>query len=92
MKSSAINLVVAFAATLVLNNPANSQTEQLTSQSNQIPLPDSIFFNSLVAQYVQSIDQADTVLASKIWSPTTEISFINPRGTEYGWNGIKNIY
>jgi hypothetical protein len=92
MKSSAINIVVAFAATLVLNIPANSQTEQLKSQSNQIPLPDSIFFNSLVSQYAQSIDQADTVLALKIWAPTAEISFINPGGTEYGWKGVKNIY
>jgi hypothetical protein len=77
MKSPGINLIVAIAATLILNNPANSQTEQQKSQSNKIPLPDSLFFNSLVALYAQSIDQADTILASQIWSPTAEISFIN---------------
>ncbi len=80
-----------FAIALILNNPANSQTEQ-KSQSIKIPLPDSIFFNSLVALYAQSIDQADTILASELWAPTAEISFINPGGTEYGWNGVKNIY
>jgi hypothetical protein len=92
MKSPGINLIVAFATTLILNNPANSQTEQQKDQSIKIPLPDSVFFNSLVAHYVQSIDQADTILASELWAPTAEISFINPSGTEYGWNGVKNIY
>ena len=92
MKSRVYNLVIAFAATLVLCNPAISQTDQQKDQSFRGSLPDSVFFNSLVSLYTQSIDQADTILASKIWSPTAEISFINPRGTEYGWNGIKNIY
>jgi len=92
MKPPGINLIVAIAATLILNNPANSQTEQQKSQSIKIPLPDSVFFNSLVALYVQSIDQADTILASNIWAPTAEISFINPSGTEYGWNGVKFFY
>jgi hypothetical protein len=92
MKSRVYNLVLAFTATFVLCNPAISQTDQQINQSFRGSLPDSVFFNSLVTQYTQSVDQADTILASKIWSPTTEISFINPRGTEYGWNGIKNIY
>jgi hypothetical protein len=92
MKSLVNNLIITFAATLVLSNPANAQTEQQKSQSIKIPLPDSIFFNSLVTLYAQSIDQADTILASDLWAPTAEISFINPTGTEYGWNGVKNIY
>jgi hypothetical protein len=92
MKSYGINLIVAFAAALILNNPAYSQTEEQKSQSNKISLPDSIFFNSLVSLYAQSIDKADTTLASTIWAPTAEISFISPNGTEYGWKGVKNIY
>ena len=92
MKSPVNKLIVVFVATLVLCNPANSQTEQQKRQSNKIPLPDSLFFNSLVAHYVQSIDQADTILASEIWAPTAEISYIYPGGIEYGWNGVKNIY
>jgi len=92
MKTLLNTLIIAFAATLVFSNTANSQTEQPKSQSNKIPLSDSTFFNSLVALYAQSIDQADTILASNIWAPTAEISFINPAGTEYGWNGVKNIY
>jgi len=53
---------------------------------------DSMVFINLVAQYTRSIDQADTVLGSTVWSHTNEVSFINPRGNEYGWNGVKNIY
>jgi hypothetical protein len=92
MKSNVYKLIITFAATLVLINPANSQVEQEKSQSNKIPLSDSVFFHSLVAQYAQSIDQADTSLAKKIWAPTAEISFINPGGTGYGWDEVKNIY
>ena len=92
MKSFGINLIVAVATTLILYNPANSQAKQFPDQLKKVPLTDSLFFNTLVAQYVQSVDQADTVLALKIWAPTAEISYIYPGGTEYGWNGIKNIY
>ena len=91
MKYPGINLIVIIAATLILNNPAYSQAEQ-KSQTVKNSLPDSVFFHSLVAHYARAIDEADTVLASKVWSPTAEISFINPQGTEYGWKGIKNIY
>ena len=92
MKSLVNNLIIVLAATLVLNSPANSQTEQQKSQSVKTSLSDSTFFNSLVALYARSIDQADTLLASDIWAPTAEISFINPAGTEYGWDSVKNIY
>jgi ketosteroid isomerase-like protein len=92
MKALVNHLIITLAATLVLSIPAKSQTEQQKSQSIKTPLSDSTFFNSLVALYVQSIDQADTILASNIWAPTAEISFINPAGTEYGWDGVKNIY
>jgi hypothetical protein len=79
-------LLIGFSSLLVICIPAKSQADHNNS------LPDSVFFNSLITQYTQSVNMADTVLALKIWSPTSEISFINPRGTEYGWKGIKNIY
>ncbi len=92
MKSHGINLIVAFAMTLILSNSANSQTIQQKSQQSAISKSDSALFNSLVTSYVQSIDRADTILASKLWAHTDEISFINPGGNEYGWKGVKNIY
>lgn len=49
-------------------------------------------FQTLIRQYEQSIDKADTTLAKNFWSQRDEVSFINPRSTEYGWGGIKNIY
>jgi hypothetical protein len=86
MKSHLTKLLLLFSAFLIINISANSQAEHKTS------LPDSVFFKSLVNQYKQSIELADTALAAKVWSPTSEISFINPQGTEYGWKEIKNIY
>ena len=88
MKSIRINLILFFTVTMVINNPANSQTEQMKNKF----LPDSVFFKSLVTLYTQSIEMADTTLASELWAHTAEISYINPEGIEYGWNGVKNIY
>jgi ketosteroid isomerase-like protein len=84
--------MMGFVAVLIFNTPAYSQTEQQKDQSVKIPLPDSVFFNSLVMQYARSINEADTLIARSVWAPTSEISFINPQGTEYGWKGVKNIY
>jgi ketosteroid isomerase-like protein len=92
MKTIAIRLLTLFAAVLIINLPANSQTQPQTSQNTRPSLDDSLFFKALVTNYVQSIEKADTTLGSEIWSPTAEISFINPMGTEYGWDGIKKIY
>jgi hypothetical protein len=60
MKSLVKKLIIAFAATLVLCNPANSQTDKQKSQSIKMPLTDSIFFNSLVAQYAKSCSNQRT--------------------------------
>lgn len=49
-------------------------------------------FESLLRKYEDSINAADTVAASKLWSKSGEVSFINPRSTEYRWSGVKNIY
>jgi hypothetical protein len=48
-------------------------------------------FAGLLRRYEKSIDDADTVLAAKLWAKTSEVSFIHPRGTEYGWSGVKNV-
>jgi len=38
---------------------------------------------------VQSIDEADTALASQVWSDSPEVSFIHPLGHEHGFEQIK---
>jgi hypothetical protein len=63
---------------IALHNNANAQTTDT--------------FKDLIKQYEKSIESADTVLAAKIWSKSADVSFINPRGTEFGWTGVKNIY
>lgn len=46
-----------------------------------------------VDKYAQSIDYADTNLASQIWSNGDDVSFIHPRGHEHGWEQVKtNFY
>jgi hypothetical protein len=92
MKSHIYIITLSLAGCMILNSPGHAQVDYQKTQTEKTPLPDSVFFKSLVTEYAQSIDQADTLLALKIWAPTSEISFINPRGTEYGWEGIKNIY
>jgi ketosteroid isomerase-like protein len=48
---------------------------------------------SVVSKYADSIDRADADLASTIWSTTDDVSFINPRRHERGWEQVKkNFY
>ncbi len=62
----------------------------LTAWSQQ---PDSVQLHAMVQQYCRSINDADGILASSLWEHGNNVSFINPRGHEVGWNNIeKNIY
>ena len=48
---------------------------------------------SLIAKYAESIDAADTNLASQVWWNSPEASFIHPLGHEHGFEQIKeNVY
>jgi hypothetical protein len=67
-------------------------TTLLGVQQNAVAQSNDKVFAELIRQYEQSINDADTVLAAKIWEQTPEVSFIHPRGTEYGWIGVKNVY
>jgi len=47
----------------------------------------------LIADYVKSINGADTKLASKVWSTSPDVSLIHPLGHEHGWEQVKrNFY
>jgi uncharacterized protein DUF4440 len=46
----------------------------------------------LVDTYVQSIVDADTKLGATVWSPTPDVSFIEPRGNEQGWDQIAAVF
>jgi len=52
--------------------------------------PDTTQIKELINTYAKSIDDADTILGARLWAKTKEVSFINPRGHEHGWENIKN--
>jgi ketosteroid isomerase-like protein len=43
-----------------------------------------------IQKYKQAIDNADTLLASQVWAHTPEVSFIQPRGHQHGWQEIND--
>ncbi|MEY3052187.1 MAG: hypothetical protein RLY31_1972 [Bacteroidota bacterium] len=48
--------------------------------------------SAFVERYAASIDAADTAMARRLWADSPDISFIHPRGTAYGWEGIVGVY
>ena len=68
MKTLVNKMLLGFAAVVLFNSIAISQGANNIQPTNT-PLADSVFFNSLITQYTESINKADTVLALKIWSP-----------------------
>lgn len=59
------------------------------SKTNPDPHDEEQAIKQVIENYKTSINQFDTLLASKIWLTTEEVSFIHPRGHEKGWKGIK---
>ena len=50
--------------------------------------PDDQAIRQVIATYAHSIDTADPEIASQIWSTTSEVSFIHPRGEEHALGEI----
>jgi|GEM_PF-830101 len=82
----------AFGPCNIARSQVSNDVTTNTFSSSDKQIPDSTVFKALIEKYAQSIEQADTVLASKLWAQTDEVSFISPRGHEHRWNGVKNIY
>ena len=51
---------------------------------------DHLAIKQVIEEYKTSINDFDTLLASKIWLTSSESSFIHPRGHEKGWSSIKS--
>lgn len=48
---------------------------------------------NLITRYAESVDAADTKLASDIWENGADVSFIHPLGHEHGWEAVRsNVY
>ena len=52
------------------------------------PASDTKAIHHLVEQYVQAVDTVDLSLLSRIWSHSSEASFIYPLGEEHGFDAI----
>ena len=63
MKQTILTLFITFTLLIGMGGKAMSQHTNTT-------------FQSLIRQYEQSIDRADTILAARLWSKSAEISFI----------------
>ena len=62
-----------------------------TRNDNQtISKTDSLEIRQVLQEYTESINNADSVLGSKLFSQTGEVSFIHPRGHERGWKQIEH--
>jgi len=47
----------------------------------------------LIADYIRSIDEADTALAAEVWATDLDVMRVDPRGTERGWQEVReNFY
>ena len=44
-----------------------------------------------VDRYMMSIDEADTKIGATVWSPTPDVTFIEPTGHERGWDQIADV-
>jgi ketosteroid isomerase-like protein len=60
-------------------------THQLFSQTKSTEN-----LRTLIDQYARSIDNADTILASRLFAHVQEVSFIQPRGHQRGWSEIRS--
>ncbi|HLF35806.1 MAG TPA: nuclear transport factor 2 family protein [Cyclobacteriaceae bacterium] len=90
-----ISFFLAISALMAINgcNHKNAAANEATAESDQTDKADSVQIRSLINLYTQSVDSADTVLASKLWYLAGDLSFIHPRGHEHSWPEIKeNIY
>lgn len=46
----------------------------------------------LVDKYADSVNRLDLTLATSIWSQSAEVTFIQPRGHQKGWDQVRNNF
>jgi hypothetical protein len=78
----------------ILNLTSCNQPDKLQDKNDGQNLTmDSTTIKDLVKKYTESINGADTVLGSKLFGHTKEVTFIHPLGHARGWDEInKTIY
>ena len=87
-----VMIALTFAASPALTQNAAEPRIRVDAQARD-NAAESENISRLIAKYAESIDTADTTLASQIWLNSTDVTFIHPLGHEHGWEQIKrNIY
>ncbi len=79
-------LFATFIACFVLECAAPASFSQIAAANPDAQATAEI--RALVDRYMKSIDAADPALGATVWSPTPDVSFINPVGHEHGWDEI----
>ncbi len=74
-----INFILAlfFSSNLLLAQGVNTDKEAV---------------KKVIEDYKISINNADTLLGAKVWADVPEVSFIHPKGHEFGWKGVKDNF
>jgi ketosteroid isomerase-like protein len=97
-------ILLALASVFLYASPAKKQTEPSKNPAafasvNDGPAQiqdhgaDVDAIGRIIARYAQSIDAADTTMASQLWWDSPEVSFIHPLGHEHGFDQVKqNVY
>ncbi|MGH9866325.1 MAG: YybH family protein [Candidatus Acidiferrales bacterium] len=83
-ESIAALLSLALALLLAGGNRATAQT--VTASRNEQQL------HQFLENYVKAVDTLDLQLVAKIWSHDPGVSFIQPRGTEIGFEQIRDDF
>jgi hypothetical protein len=76
---------MASVSLLVVSNPLVAQ-----DRVSSAPPDAKATIRAMVDRYMQSIDAADPKLGATVWSPTPDVTFINPLGHEHGWDEISS--
>jgi hypothetical protein len=83
---NAISIVFLFAIGF-------AATQNTKAQLAKTPVTETAsVVRRMVDVYVQSIVDADAKLGATVWSPTPDVSFIEPRGNEQGWEQISSVF
>jgi ketosteroid isomerase-like protein len=83
---NAISIVFLFAIGF-------AATQNTKAQLAKTPVTEtSSVVRRMVDVYVQSIVDADANLGDTVWCPTPDVSSIEPRGSEQGWEQISSVF
>ena len=77
---------VAGAALLASGAMGQSQPEAAKADGRA-----QVEIRQQVNNYLRSIDDVDTKLGATVWSPTPDVTFIEPLGHEHGWDEIASV-